>query len=244
MGIEAKEDWLKGERLYIDKPLDMTSFNVVRLIRGEIAKTLEVKAKSVNVGHAGTLDPKATGVLIVCTGKETKNIDNLQGQTKEYVADLYLGATTPSYDTEHEIDKTYSTEHITRDLVDDKIRNFVGTIEQEPPAYSAIKIDGRRAYKMARQGEKVEMKKKTLTIDEIEVLAFELPLLRIRVVCSKGTYIRALARDIGESLGSGAYLTALRRTRIGDVRVEDCVQLDDLLKRLREERNSEKKAHA
>lgn len=185
------------------------------------------------VGHAGTLDPMATGVLVLCTGKATKKIESFQYQTKEYIADLFLGATTPSFDTEHPVDKTYPTEHITRELVEETLKSFIGTIEQEPPAYSAVKVNGRRAYAMARNGEEVTLKKKTLVIDSIEILDFSMPLLRIKVVCSKGTYIRALARDIGVALNSGAYLTALRRTRIGDVKVEDCWQVEDFLSKMK-----------
>lgn len=187
------------------------------------------------VGHAGTLDPMATGVLVLCTGKATKKIESFQYQTKEYIADLFLGATTPSFDTEHPVDKTYPTEHITRELVEETLKSFIGTIEQEPPAYSAVKVNGRRAYAMARNGEEVTLKKKTLVIDSIEILDFSMPLLRIKVVCSKGTYIRALARDIGVALNSGAYLTALRRTRIGDVKVEDCWQVEDFLSKMKAE---------
>ena len=174
--------------------------------------------KKIKVGHAGTLDPLATGVMIICTGKATKRIEEFQYHTKEYIATLQLGATTPSYDLEKEIDATYPTEHITRQLVEDTLKNFMGTIEQIPPAFSACKVDGKRAY---------DLKPKTLVIDEIELLECNLPEIKIRVVCSKGTYIRALARDIGEALNSGAHLTGLIRTRVGDVRLEDCMQVDD-----------------
>ena len=183
--------------------------------------------KKLKVGHAGTLDPLATGVMIVCTGKATKRIEEFQYHTKEYVATIRLGATTPSYDLEHEIDATYPTEHITRGLVEETLKKFVGEIQQVPPAFSACMVNGKRAYDLARKGEEVELKAKTLVIDELELLRCELPEIVIRVVCSKGTYIRALARDIGVALKSGAHLTALRRTRIGAVRVEDCLKLDD-----------------
>jgi tRNA pseudouridine55 synthase len=179
------------------------------------------------VGHAGTLDPLATGVMIICTGKATKRIEEFQYHTKEYIATLQLGATTPSYDLEKEIDATYPTEHITREMVEEVLQQFKGTIEQIPPAFSACKVDGKRAYDLARKGDEVELKPKTLVIDEIELLECNLPEIKIRVVCSKGTYIRALARDIGEALQSGAHLTGLIRTRVGEVRLEDCMQVED-----------------
>lgn len=206
----------------------MSSFGALAHVRYLISKRLGVKR--VKTGHAGTLDPLATGVLILCTGKATKRIDELQRHTKEYTATLQLGATTPSYDMEHEVDNTYPTEHITREQILSTLPKFIGTIQQVPPAYSACKVDGKRAYELKRKGKEVELKPKTLQIDEIELTAFspEDMTMQIRVVCGKGTYIRALARDIGEALGSGAYLTALRRTRVGDVRVEDCIKIDDL----------------
>jgi tRNA pseudouridine55 synthase len=215
----------EGEVLYFDKPLKWTSFAVVNKIRYHLCRKLGVK--KLKVGHAGTLDPLATGVMILCTGKATKRIEELQYHTKEYVATLELGATTPSFDLEHPVDATYPTAHITRERVEEVLRDFVGSIEQVPPAYSACKIEGERAYNLARNGEEVKLKAKTLVIDEIELLDYQLPSITIRVVCSKGTYIRALARDIGVALESGAHLTALRRTRVGDVRVEQCMQVDD-----------------
>lgn len=215
----------EGEVLYFDKPLRWTSFALVNKVRYHISRKLGVK--KIKVGHAGTLDPLATGVMIICTGKATKRIEEFQYHTKEYIATLQLGATTPSYDLEKEIDATYPTEHITRQLVEDTLKNFVGTIKQIPPAFSACKVDGKRAYDLARKGDEVELKPKTLVIDEIELLECNLPEIKIRVVCSKGTYIRALARDIGEALNSGAHLTGLIRTRVGDVRLEDCMQVDD-----------------
>lgn len=218
-------DFKKGEVLAFDKPYEWTSFGLVAKVRYLLCKKLGVK--KLKVGHAGTLDPLATGVLLICTGKATKRIEELQAHTKEYVATLKLGATTPSYDLEKPIDAEYPTEHITRELVEEVLKRFVGTIEQIPPVFSACKVNGSRAYDLARRGEEVELKAKTLVIDELELLRCELPEIEIRVVCSKGTYIRALARDIGEALQSGAHLTALRRTRIGEVRVEDCLQLDD-----------------
>jgi tRNA pseudouridine55 synthase len=215
-----------GEIICIDKPYRMSSFGALAHVRFLISK--KVGVKRVKTGHAGTLDPLATGVLILCTGKATKQIEQLQSHTKEYTATLQLGATTPSYDMEHEVDRTYPTEHITRELIDEVIGRFKGDIDQVPPVFSACMVDGHRAYKMARKGEAVELKPKRIRIDEIEVTDFDAArmLLSIRVVCGKGTYIRALARDIGEALGSGAYLTALRRTRVGDYRVEDCVDFD------------------
>ena len=219
---------IQGEVFYLDKPLSWTSFDVVKRIRGKLHHRLGIK--KLKVGHAGTLDPLATGVLIVCTGKMTKQIDELQAHVKEYVAEMALGATTPSFDLETEIDATYHTEHITRELVEQVLKEqFVGSIQQVPPAFSACKVDGHRAYKMARKGKTVELKAKELVIDEIELLAFEPQKITVRVVCSKGTYIRALARDIGVALGSGAHLTALRRTRVGSVRVEDCLSVPDML---------------
>ena len=218
-------DFLEGEILCFDKPLHWTSFNVVSKIRGHLCRRLGVKR--LKVGHAGTLDPLATGVMVVCTGRATKRIDELQAHVKEYVATLQLGATTPCFDLEKPIDCTYPTEHITETLVREALTRFIGHIEQVPPVFSACKVDGHRAYELARKGKDVPLKAKTLVIDEIELLECELPYIKIRVVCSKGTYIRALARDIGEALNSGAYLTSLRRTRVGDVKVEDCLQLED-----------------
>lgn len=188
----------------------------------------KLKIKKIKVGHAGTLDPLASGVMIICTGKATKLIESFQYQTKEYVATLQLGATTPSFDRETEIDGVYPTEHITREGVETVLRQFVGSIQQVPPVYSACKIDGRRAYDFARKGEDVELKAKELVIDEIELLEYQSDIIKIRVVCSKGTYIRALARDIGQALDSGAHLIGLVRTRVGDVRLEDCLQVDQI----------------
>lgn len=217
----------EGQILYFDKPLRWTSFNLVAKVRWILCHRLGVK--KLKVGHAGTLDPLATGVLIVCTGKATKQIDQLQAGTKEYVATLQLGATTPCFDLEKPIDQTYPTEHITLELVREVLPCFMGRIEQVPPAFSACKVDGHRAYKLARKGEDVPLKPKILVIDELELVNFdaEQMQLTLRIVCSKGTYIRALARDIGQALQSGAHLIALRRTRIGDVRVEQCMQIDD-----------------
>lgn len=214
-------DFKEGEILCFDKPLGWTSFKVVGHARYHLCRYLG--QKKLKVGHAGTLDPLATGVVIVCTGKATRRIEELQAHTKEYVATLRLGATTPSYDLEHPIDAEYPTEHITRPMVEEVLQRFVGEIEQVPPAFSACMVNGTRAYDLARKGKEVELKPKKLVIDEIELLDYRMPDITLRVVCSKGTYIRALARDIGEALHSGAHLIALRRTRVGEVRVEDCL---------------------
>ena len=213
-------DFKAGEVLYFNKPLGWTSFNLVAKVRGAIRHKLNIK--KIKVGHAGTLDPLATGVMIICTGKATKRIEEFQYQVKEYVATLKLGATTPSYDLEHEIDATYPVEHITKELILQTLDQFKGEIDQIPPAYSACKVDGKRAYSLARKGETVNLKPKKLVIDDIELVDCNLPDITIRVVCSKGTYIRALARDIGEALNSGAHLTALTRTRVGEVTLADC----------------------
>ena len=217
----------EGEVLYFDKPLRWTSFALVNKIRYHISRKLKVK--KIKVGHAGTLDPLATGVMIICTGKATKRIEEFQYHTKEYIATIQLGATTPSYDLEKEIDATYPTEHITREMVEETLKTFIGTIEQIPPVFSACKVDGKRAYEMARSGDEVTLKPKTLVIDEIELLECDLTKMeiKIRVVCSKGTSIRALARDIGEALHSGAHLTGLIRTRVGEIKLEDCMKVDD-----------------
>lgn len=225
-------DFLTGEILYIDKPLKWTSFDAVKRLRGMLLRRYGVK--KFKVGHAGTLDPLATGVMIVCTGRATKRIEELQAGVKEYVAEIALGATTPSYDLETEIDATYPTDHITRELVEEALKKFTGRIEQVPPAFSACKVDGHRAYKAARRGEAVELKPKILVIDEIELLSYSPTSITIRVVCSKGTYIRALARDIGESLNSGGHLTGLRRTRVGSVDVKDCLSVEDAYKLIQE----------
>lgn len=223
-------DFIEGEILHFDKPLRWTSFDLVAKVRRMLCAHLGVR--KLKVGHAGTLDPLATGVVTICTGRATKRIEELQAHVKEYVATLQLGATTPSYDMEQPVDATYPTSHITQESLQETLQSFVGEIQQVPPAFSACKIDGHRAYDLARKGKDVDLKPKTLVIDEIELLQFDPSsmLATIRVVCSKGTYIRALARDIGEALGSGAYLTALRRTRVGDVRVEDCISIEDFQK--------------
>lgn len=218
----------EGQELYFDKPLRWTSFDLVNKVRTMIKHNLGLK--KLKIGHAGTLDPLATGVMIVCTGKATKRIEALQSGTKEYVATIKLGQTTPSFDLETEVDKTYPTEHLTEKSVAEVLKSFVGTIEQIPPAYSAVKINGKRAYEYARAGREVEIKPKTLVIDEIEMIECELPVVKVRVVCSKGTYIRALARDIGVALGSGAHLVGLQRTRVGSVCLADCLSVADFEK--------------
>lgn len=225
-------NFLAGETILVDKPYGWTSFDVVKRIRGVMLRRMGVK--KMKVGHAGTLDPLATGVMIIVSGKSTKLIEQLQSGVKEYIATIALGATTPSYDLETEIDARYPTVHITRELVEEVLAKFTGRIEQVPPAFSACKIDGKRAYKMARKGDAVELKPKILVIDEIELLEYSPESITIRVVCSKGTYIRALARDIGAALGSGGHLTALRRTRVGDVTIDRCLSLDDAVSMLRE----------
>lgn len=224
-------DFLTGETLLIDKPLGWTSFDVVKRIRTMLTRRYGLK--KMKVGHAGTLDPLATGVMVVVTGKSTKLIETLQSGVKEYIATIALGATTPSFDLETEIDAHYPTGHITLPLVESTLAKFRGRIEQIPPSFSACKIDGRRAYSMARKGQEVNLQPKVLVIDELELLEFSPESIKVRVVCSKGTYIRALARDIGEALGSGAHLTALRRTRVGDALISDCLDMDQMAELLR-----------
>ena len=219
-------NFIEGEILYRDKPLGWTSFDAVKRVRGALTRRMGVK--KLKVGHAGTLDPLATGVMIICTGRATKRIEQLQAGVKEYVATIALGATTPSYDLETEIDATYPTDHITEEVARRVLDTFRGSIEQVPPAFSACKIDGRRAYSMARKGLDVELKPKTLVIDDIELLQYSPQQITIRVVCSKGTYIRALARDIGAALNTGAHLTALRRTRVGHITVDDCLSPEQM----------------
>ncbi|MDD3309194.1 MAG: tRNA pseudouridine(55) synthase TruB [Dysgonamonadaceae bacterium] len=219
-------DFIEGEILYVNKPLHWTSFRVVKVVRAKICQRLKIK--KLKVGHAGTLDPLATGVMILCTGKKTKEIERLQAHTKEYIADIRLGATTPSFDLETEIDNKFSIEHITKEKVENALQNFIGEINQVPPSYSACKVDGRRAYDLARNNEEIELKPKLLVIDKIELLSCNLPDIKIRVVCSKGTYIRALARDIGIALESGAHLTGLVRTRVGEISLENCLNIDQL----------------
>lgn len=217
-------DFITGEIIAIDKPLGWTSFDAVKRVRGAIQRRLRLK--KFKVGHAGTLDPLATGVLLVCTGRATRKIELLQSGEKEYLATVELGATTPSFDLETEIDATYPTEHISEELAREALKQFEGNILQVPPVFSAVKVDGKRAYKYARNGKELELKAKPVTIREIEFISLEDNKLKFRVVCGKGTYIRALARDLGEALHSGAHLIELRRTRVGEYRVEDCVKVD------------------
>lgn len=225
-------DFISGEIIGIDKPLGWTSFDAVKRLRGAIQRRLNLRR--FKVGHAGTLDPLATGVLIVCTGRATRRIEELQAGEKEYVATLRLGATTPSFDLETEIDRTFPFEHITRSDVEAVLPRFRGNIMQIPPVFSAVKVDGRRAYKFARRGQEVELKPKQLVIPEIDLLDFRPGEISIRVVCSKGTYIRALARDIGEALGTGAHLTQLRRTRVGAITLADCCDIETAMRKITE----------
>ncbi len=222
-------DFEQGYVAVVDKPLGWTSADVVRKIKFALRRLGHHRIK---VGHAGTLDPLATGVLLVCIGRATKRVDALQAEEKEYVADVMLGATTPSYDLEHPIDRTYPWEHITREAVEEALRSLTGERLQEPPRYSAKKIEGTRAYELARAGEEVAMRMAAIHIYEMELAECELPRIRIRVRCSKGTYIRSLAREIGEALGSGGHLTSLRRTRSGGFRAEEAWRLDELLEKM------------
>lgn len=214
-------DFVAGEVIPIYKPYTWTSFQIVNKIRYHLTRMHKVKR--FKVGHAGTLDPLATGVLLLCTGKATKRIEELQSHTKEYVAEIMLGATTPSFDLEHPIDATYPYEHITEEKTREVLQQFVGNIAQRPPLFSACKVDGKRAYDLARGGSDMQLAPKQIRIDAIELLEFNLPKIKIRVTCGKGTYIRSLARDIGEALDSGAHLTALERTRIGEYKIENCI---------------------
>lgn len=214
-------DFIKGEILPLFKPYGWTSFQIVSKVRYILSRHHGVKR--FKVGHAGTLDPLATGVLLLCTGKATKRIEELQNHAKEYVADIMLGATTASFDMEHPVNATYPYSHITKEMVMETLKKFTGTIAQRPPLYSACKVEGQRAYKLARDGSDMKLAPKQIHIESIELLAFDLPQITIRVVCGKGTYIRSLARDIGAALNSGAYLTRLERTRIGDVHIEECI---------------------
>ena len=225
--FEVDQDFQTGSFILLNKPYKWTSFDLVNKVKFKLKHKYDLK--KIKVGHAGTLDPLATGLMIVCTGKYTKRIDTYQAQVKEYIATLKLGSTTPSFDLETEVDETYPTEHIDKALIDEILKGFLGEIRQRPPAYSAIKIDGKRAYEYARKGQEVEIKEKILVIDEIEVLSFENDVLKIRVVCSKGTYIRALARDIGSRLNSGAHLIALERTRIGEYKTDQALEIEEFI---------------
>ncbi len=228
MGKSIEEyDFEKGEILLFDKELDWTSFDLVRKLRNFLCRQTGIK--KLKVGHAGTLDPKATGLMIVCTGKETKNIDQIQAKEKEYVATIRLGATTPSYDLETVENATFPTDHLTAELLKSTFVNFIGEIDQIPPLFSAVKIEGKRAYEHARKGSDMVLAPKKITISELELLHFSKEEIKLRVVCSKGTYIRALARDLGAALQSGAYLVGLIRTRIGDLKLEDAWNVQDFI---------------
>jgi len=219
--MNTAEDFLSGQVLLIDKPLRLTSFDVVNKLRWGIRKAFNLK--KIKVGHAGTLDPLATGLLVICTGKMTKQIDSFQRQIKEYTGTFVLGSTTPSFDLETEIDNHFPTEHITEALIHETTNQFFGDIQQIPPIFSAIKKDGQRLYKFARQGEEVEIEPRTVNIQEFEITKIDGNTVDFRVVCSKGTYIRSLANDFGKALNSGAYLSSLRRTKIGDFSVENAI---------------------
>lgn len=228
--MKTAEDFLSGQILLIDKPLNWTSFQVVNKLRWKIRKAFDIK--KIKVGHAGTLDPLATGLLVICTGKMTKQIDTFQAQTKEYTGTIVLGSTTPSYDLETEIDNTFSTQHITEDLIHETTKQFIGKIAQFPPIFSAIKKDGKRLYEFARAGENVEIKSRSITINTFEITRIALPEVDFRVVCGKGTYIRSLAHDFGKALHSGGYLSVLRRTKIGDFDVNDSLSIEKFIKSL------------
>ncbi len=226
----TKEDYQAGQVLLIDKPLNWTSFQVVNKLRWEIRQAFNIK--KIKVGHAGTLDPLATGLLVICTGKMTKQIDTFQGQIKEYTGTIVLGSTTPSYDLETEIDQTFETAHITKDLIYDTTKQFIGEIDQFPPIFSALKKEGKRLYEYARAGETVDIPSRKITIQEFEITKIDGLNIDFRIVCSKGTYIRSLANDFGKALNSGGHLSVLRRTKIGDFDVKNGLLIDDFIKNL------------
>ena len=228
--MKTEEDFKDGQVLLIDKPLTWSSFQAVNKLRWHIKQRFKIK--KIKVGHAGTLDPLATGLLIICTGKQTKEIHTYQGQIKEYIGVFTLGATTPSYDLETEIDQIFSTEHITEKLLKETTKQFVGDIQQKPPIFSAIKKDGKRLYELARKGETTEIKPRTITVSQFEITKIDLPDVEVKIVCSKGTYIRSLAYDFGKALNSGAHLSALRRTKIGNFSVENASSIEDFIKNL------------
>ena len=228
--MKTEEDFKDGQVLLIDKPLTWSSFQAVNKLRWHIKQRFKIK--KIKVGHAGTLDPLATGLLIICTGKQTKEIHTYQGQIKEYIGVFTLGATTPSYDLETEIDQIFSTEHITEKLLKETTKQFVGDIQQKPPIFSAIKKDGKRLYELARKGETTEIKPRTITVSQFEITKIDLPNMEVKIVCSKGTYIRSLAYDFGKALNSGAHLSALRRTKIGNFSVENASSIEDFIKNL------------
>jgi tRNA pseudouridine55 synthase len=228
--LKTEEDFKNGQVLLIDKPLTWSSFQAVNKLRWHIKQRFKIK--KIKVGHAGTLDPLATGLLIICTGKQTKEIHTYQGQIKEYIGVFTVGATTPSYDLETEIDQIFSTEHITEELLKETTKQFVGDIQQKPPIFSAIKKDGKRLYELARKGETTEIKVRTVTVSHFEITKIDLPNVEVKIVCSKGTYIRSLAYDFGKALNSGAHLSALRRTKIGNFSVENASSIEDFIKNL------------
>lgn len=230
--MRTEEDYKNGQVLLIDKPLEWTSFQAVNKLRWHIKQRFKIK--KIKVGHAGTLDPLATGLLIICTGKQTKEIHIYQGQEKEYTGTFTVGATTPSYDLETEIDENYPTEHITEALLKETTRQFIGEIQQKPPIFSAIKKDGKRLYELARKGETTEIQARTVTISEFEITNINLPKVDFRVVCSKGTYIRSLAFDFGKALNSGAHLSTLRRTKIGNFSVDNATSIEGFIESLGE----------
>ena len=221
----SKEDFLEGQLLLIDKPMGWSSFQAVNKLKWAIRKKFQLK--KIKIGHAGTLDPLATGLLLICTGKFTKKINDLQGQVKEYTGTITLGATTPSFDLETEVDQTFPIDHISDTLIQETTTGFIGEVEQVPPVFSALKKDGKRLYEYAREGKEVEIKKRQVTISEFEITQINLPEIEFRVVCSKGTYIRSLAHDFGKALQSGGHLSTLRRTKIGDYNVDIATDPND-----------------
>ncbi len=227
----SKEDYLSGQVLLIDKPLNWTSFQVVNKLRWEIRQAFNIK--KIKVGHAGTLDPLATGLLVICTGKMTKQINTFQGQIKEYTGTFVLGSTTPSFDLETEINQTFPIKHITHDVIHETTKQFIGDIQQYPPVFSALKKDGKRLYEFARAGEDVEIKSRTVSIQEFKITKIDNLHINFRVVCSKGTYIRSLANDFGNALQSGAHLSALRRTKIGDFNVDNATSIEGFITSLK-----------
>lgn len=231
MDYTKPEAYLEGSVLYIDKPLTWTSFDVVNKIRWSLKNRLGIK--KIKVGHAGTLDPLASGLVIVCTGRATKQISQYQDLEKAYDAQILLGATTPSFDLESEVDQTFPWEHITEEMIQQALEKMTGPMDQMPPIFSAKSVDGKRAYSLARQGKEVALKKHPVIIHKLELLSIDLPNLSVHVECSKGTYIRSLARDLGEELNSGAHLTGLRRTRIGPYKVEDAISLDNFVEKIK-----------
>ena len=228
----SEEAFKEGQVLLVDKPLEWTSFQVVNKLRWLIRKQYSIK--KIKVGHAGTLDPLATGLLIICTGKQTKSIEQYQAQIKEYTGTILLGKTTPSYDAETEVDQEFPIDHITEEMIHEATKQFIGEIDQRPPVFSALKKDGKRLYEYARKGEEVEVPTRKITIDTFEITKINLPEIEFRVVCSKGTYIRSLANDFGKALNSGSYLTALRRTKIGDFDVQEAISIDAFETELKE----------